>query len=315
MNTVPIRTERPADLNQRAQTLIDLGRPDEAVTVLLQSLSQSPEDYRALCLLSLAHGKAGNLSEAERCAEQAIKAAPDKEWGYRLLAKYLLEQGAPYTALPAAEEAARLMPEEPRSLHILATAQRLCGKRREAEQTAERLCAVTPDTYRTYETLTLIAMRGGKWREAEAHARRALALDPNESVALNNLGAALSHQVPGFSLDVSPGPIAEAFNYFFQAITHNPEYRLAFRNLRETLRDYLLVSVRFIFWLSAIGFLTAALLGMWAGPTPLWCYGLLLVLGGAVLALAVRLSVLARRRLMVLPPHIQDFWRRTRRQR
>jgi len=315
MNPAPAKPERPAGLTQRAQTLIDLGRPQEAVAVLLQCLSQSPGDYRALCLLAVAHGNAGNLNEAERCAEQAIEAAPDKEWGHRLLAKYLMEQGAPHTALPAAEEAARLLPEEPKALYALASAQRRSGKWREAQKTAERLRAVAPDAYSTHEMLTLVAMRRGNWRQAEARARRALALDANAYSAHNNLGVAVSHQSSEFEWRVSPGRFAEAIECLSQAMTLNPAAGLPRENLQKTLGRCLLVKARFLSWLAALGLLFSAGLELWEWPA-LWDgYALLLLLAAAVLAFAVRLTSLSRRRFRALPPPVQEFWRQRRRNR
>lgn len=310
MDMAPAKPERPAGLTQRAQTLLDLGRPQEAVTVLLQSLAQSPGDYQALCLLSQAHGNAGNLSEAERRAGQAIEAAPDQEWGHRLLAIHLLAQGGPNTALPAAEEAARLRPDSPKALSTLARAQRLCGKRGEAQQTAERLRQLAPDAFLSHEALALVAIGAQRWREAETHARRALALDPNESTALNNLGVALSHQTDALEWSVSPGRFAEAIDCLFQAITQGPLSDVARRNLRRTLGRYLLISAQFLSWLAGLGLLIVAALGLWAGPAPPECYGLLLVVGATVVPFAVRLSTLARRRFAALPPPVQDFWRR-----
>jgi tetratricopeptide (TPR) repeat protein len=92
--------EKTTGLTQRAQMLISLGRSADAARLLHDALAQSPDDAKTMCLLSQAYSELDQYSEAERWAEQAIAAAPEQEWGYRLLAWHLLDQGAPHTALP-----------------------------------------------------------------------------------------------------------------------------------------------------------------------------------------------------------------------
>nr|MDQ2687709.1 tetratricopeptide repeat protein [Armatimonadota bacterium] len=79
MNPSSPTTDAAANLTQRAQTYLDLGRPADAVPALLDALGQAPGDHQALCLMALAHSNLGNRAEAVRWADRAIEAAPSHE--------------------------------------------------------------------------------------------------------------------------------------------------------------------------------------------------------------------------------------------
>lgn len=84
------RLDETAALTQRAQALVDLGRPADALPLLHRALGQSPDDDDALCLLSLAHWNLAQPTEALAWAERAVAARPDGLWAHQLLAHQLL---------------------------------------------------------------------------------------------------------------------------------------------------------------------------------------------------------------------------------
>ena len=103
---------------------MDMGRPREAIPVLGQALSQTPQDCRVLCLLSLAYMKVGDKVMALKFANRAVEADPEEEWGYRLRSMHLREtSNNPFRfflrdknleqSVLAAKEAIRLAPLEP----------------------------------------------------------------------------------------------------------------------------------------------------------------------------------------------------------
>ena len=287
---------------ERAQVLLDLGRPLEAVSVLHQALAKSPGDARALCLLSLAHGNAGDHREALRCADQAVAAAPHGEWGHRLRAVHLLKLNAPKDALRAAEEAVRLEPQTPATLQTLVGALMRLNRVREAEAAAERLRLLAPEACSSHETLSSVAIRRRKWREAEAHCRRALSLRADSYPALNNLGLALAHMAGPLGKESGPR-LREAIDCLYRAIQSRPMEPLPRTNLLWALDIYLLSPL-----LSAV-FLFTLVLSVHVGASALPFFWL------AVGLTFVVLLIVQQRRLRALPPAIRDFRRRAARRR
>lgn len=305
MNPAPPTTDTAASLTQRAEALMGLGRTPDAIPVLLQALSLTPGRHRALCLLALAHGKMGNRAEAVRWADRATEAAPDEEWGHRLRAVHLLEQGQTKPALRAAEEAARLGPEFPETLHTLGHVQLKAGRKAKALATAQRMLALAPDSFLTHELLALIALKRERWRDAEAHCRRALAIRPDAYHSLNNLGLALMRQARPFAPRVHEARLAEAIACLQRAVQIEPAERLARENLTAALARYLLRHP-----LLMIGAFTVGVLGHAGDMRGL--AGLVFVLLAPPCAAAVFCVVLGALRFRALPPETRAWWRRER---
>ena len=287
---------------ERAQVLLDLGRPQEAVGVLHQALAQSPGDARALSLLSLAHGNTGDHREALRWADQAVAAAPGGEWGHRLRAVHLLNLNAPGDALRAAEEAVRLEPQTPATVQTLVGTLMRLNRVRDAEAAAERLRLLAPEACSSHETLSSVALRRRKWREAEAHCRRALALRADSYPGLNNLGLALAHKASPLGRE-SGTILREAIDCLHRAIQSRPMEPLPRTNLKWALDIYLLsplLSALFLFTL-----VLSAHIGASALPFFWLAMGLMFVV----------LLIVQQRRLRALPPAIRDFRRRAARRR
>lgn len=305
MNPAPPTTDTAAQLTQRAQTLLDLGRASDAIPVLLQALALAPGDHRTRCLMALAHGKLGRVGEAIQWADRAVEAAPDREWGHRLRAIYLLEQGQTRPALRAAEEAARLGPEFPETLHTLSSVQLKAGRKRDAQATARRMLAQAPDSFLTHEMLTLIALRGEKWRDAEAHCRRALALQPDAYYSLNNLGLALLRQANAFAPRVAVPRFAEAIDCLLRAVALSPAERPARETLSPALSRCLLTRPLLVLCAFTVGMLSRAGGMRGADAIAVW----LAVLPAAAIVYCVGLGVL---RFRALPPDAQAWWRQER---
>lgn len=298
-------TDAAANLTQRAQALLDLGRPADAVPILLDALNQAPRDHRALCLMALAHSNLGNRAEAVRWADQAIEAAPGHEWGHRLRAISLLELGRVRDAQRAAEEAVRLGPEYPETLHTLSRVLLRAGRRREAEAMARRMLALAPDSFLTHEMLALVALRGEKWQDAEAYCRRALTLRPNAYYSLNNLGLTLFRQSNAFTPRVSLPRFTEAIDCLQRAIALNPAEKLARENLSATLSRYLLTYPLFVLCAFTVGMLFRV--GDLTGTDKILLR--LLVFPALAIVYCVILGLL---RYRALPPDVQTWWRRER---
>jgi tetratricopeptide (TPR) repeat protein len=173
----------------KARALIDVGREDEAASLLAQTLAGDEGNQEAWCLLGLAHVRRGRHVPAVECTRRAIELGPDLEWPHRLASVAELGLGNVPRAIAAARESVRLAP------HLAAAhAQLGCalgkgdrGMHQEAAREAERAVTLAP------ADAGILVMAGNaalsmRWDWlAEQRFANALALDPTRTDALNNL--------------------------------------------------------------------------------------------------------------------------------
>src|ERR1700729_1800626 len=77
----------------RAATMLDLGRYDEASTLLARLVSADPGSGRAWCLFARAHLGADRFADAVEAANRAAAIEPSEEWPHRLGAHPPLHPG------------------------------------------------------------------------------------------------------------------------------------------------------------------------------------------------------------------------------
>ena len=94
----------------RAATMLDLGRYEEASTLLARVVSVEPGSSRAWCLFARAHLGADRYVEAVEAANRAAAIEPAEEWPHRLASNALMHLGNHAEALRAASESRRLAP-------------------------------------------------------------------------------------------------------------------------------------------------------------------------------------------------------------
>ena len=94
----------------RAATMLDLGRYDEASTLLARLVSAEPDSSRAWCLFARAHLGADRFMSAVEAANKAASIEPAEEWPHRLASNALMHLGNHSQALRAAAESRRLAP-------------------------------------------------------------------------------------------------------------------------------------------------------------------------------------------------------------
>src|SRR6201985_682726 len=94
----------------RAATMLDLGRFDEASTLLARLVSAEPGSGRAWCLLARAHLGADRCADAVEAANRAATIEPTEEWPHRLASNALMHLGNHGQALRAAAGAPRPRP-------------------------------------------------------------------------------------------------------------------------------------------------------------------------------------------------------------
>lgn len=186
---------------QRAEALLRLGRPDEALRRLTGLVAAAPDDGRRLVLLASALLQTGRVEDAVAAADRAVAVDPGDPAAHRLAADALLKLDRCSESARAASEGIRLAPHDERNHILLAyalaslaqsTAALRPRRRRQLQQAraaAEEAVRLAPDSADAHTAAGYVAFIGGPRRAAAASFRRALQIDPHHAIASANLGA------------------------------------------------------------------------------------------------------------------------------
>jgi Flp pilus assembly protein TadD len=221
-------------LRERGATLLDLGRPQEAMTALAGSMRLDPDACATYALMALALRRLDRDEDSRRVLENGLQRHPNEEWLHRLSSQAYARAGDLDSALVAAEEAHRLRPDVWQSKHQLVDV--LLDLRRfdDARLVAEALVALAPTEAAAHNQLGRVALERRHLIEAEHCFRQALALAPGEAVFHDNVGIVLYQQ----------GRIAAATRFFDSAVSADPTRRNAQHNLygsSKTLKQHSLL--------------------------------------------------------------------------
>jgi tetratricopeptide (TPR) repeat protein len=176
------------DAANRARSLLDLGRHEQARALLVQALAADPEDPRLLGELARAHLGLGDHAAALNAVRSLVGVAPDDEWGHRLAAIALGGLGMRQDALRAADTAVRCGPNSWQThLQYALTAIHVPGWVPVAGSAARRAVELAPDEADAHFAVGVVAQEQREFETAAAAYRRALALDPEHANARNNL--------------------------------------------------------------------------------------------------------------------------------
>jgi Flp pilus assembly protein TadD len=174
-----------ADAVNRADSLVELGRYDEAVAVLHDALVADPHDVHALGLLTVALTRLDRHQEAVAAAGRLVAAAPDHAVAHRLMSVALQGAGDKRHALAAARSSVHADPLDALGQAQLAlTAHAYPWHRKEARAAAARAVALDPGDDDAHFAAGYTARRRSQRR---ASYRRALAINPLHPSAANNL--------------------------------------------------------------------------------------------------------------------------------
>ncbi len=233
----------------RAEALIDLNRPAEAVGLLHAALATEPEDARIWCALAAAHLRAGEPEWAVGAAERgAGYGSGDPGWPHRLRCLGLHALGRGPEAVAAARLAVTLDPNGWRNHNVLAdvlmnyphlvdpverpitapydwtpppfgTSLADRRYRREAEEiilaTALRAAELAPDEADVHLTLAWAHVRRREWNAARAATARALEIAPDDARVHSECARMLNRR----------GRLAEAAGGFGRAAAIDPTGR------------------------------------------------------------------------------------------
>ena len=173
----------------RAEHLLEIHRPQEALSALAAALAQDPENVSALCLAARAELDLGKPSRARELAARAAAAEPHAEHPLRLLALSLDQMGRSHEACDVAQAAVANGPNLWQTHYVLAhVTSDLPSMKSVAWDAARRAIELAPHEAETHAVMGRVAVEDGAQAAAEEALREALRLDPNHAGARNDLG-------------------------------------------------------------------------------------------------------------------------------
>lgn len=222
----------PALLLERAELLLEQGRPKDAQTNIRQALELDPENDHALSLLCRCHYSSKQYAEGIAIIHQAISLDPHNSFYFYLLAFGHYQQGRiaaatenlnkalelyPYSseyfglfsyvllqakkfeeALEKANEGLAVDAENVTCLNARSVALNKLKRTDAAIETMQNALAQDPDNEMTHATVGWNLLEKGKHKEATRHFLEALRIDPNYDNARSGLKEALKSKVPPY---------------------------------------------------------------------------------------------------------------------
>jgi len=154
---------------------VEAGRTDEAITIYLKLLKESPTDVETLLNLGIISETINHPNEAENFYQRALEIEP---WNQQVRERVTaLRSGA---AQPQPTETA-----EERYSAVQALVQ--AGSRERAMEELEKLVAVFPDFALAHNDLAVLAYEKGEKEKAQSHYEKAAQLAPQNSIFQKNL--------------------------------------------------------------------------------------------------------------------------------
>ena len=181
-------------LMHQAETLLELGRPHEALHIAGMAAAAEPSDATVHCVMATSHLALGEVADAFCDIKRAMQLEPAWEWPHRLKAMALLRlaeeakgrkvKHLQRRAAEAARTAVRLGPVIPEAHCILGFAELTLGRVAAARAATRRAVELAPDDVAGWVVVSLVELSERQWAAAAYAASRALTLDPDDEAAL-----------------------------------------------------------------------------------------------------------------------------------
>jgi tetratricopeptide (TPR) repeat protein len=181
-----------AALQDRARTLLELERYEEALVVLARALPIAPDPAWVFFVMAVCHSHLGHHADALQLAEQCLAAEPSLYNVHLVRAEALLGLGSLAQAEQAARAAIEASPEEPKAWDLRIKALYHLKRYAEGREAAQKMAAIAPDSGEAYHWLGLFAIIERRWADAERDCRKALELKPDWHGTLINLAVVAS---------------------------------------------------------------------------------------------------------------------------
>lgn len=252
----------------RAESLLDVGRPTEAILALNSVLAQHPEDTGALCLLSRALLAAGRGLEAVQAASRAATNDPGDLQARLDLVNALVGIGHSQGSAEQARIVLAMAPQSSTALYGAAYGLSSgASTLREAEPVIDRAIVLDPNDADAHNLRAVILWGLGRRREALDSVAQALTLNPQDPHALANQAR----------FSAARGRFGQSLRAAASGVRSNPAGRLSTGAFRDVITEML----RRLGWILALGVVATAAT---VTGTPGWVR---VAVAGLALALAV----------------------------
>jgi predicted Zn-dependent protease len=185
-----------SEIVARAQALLEVDRPEDAIEVIVPGLAADPDDARMLSVLVRAQLDV-DPKEAVKTAGRLVALEPWSSLAHRYCAIAHERAGNRKQAIHHAREAVEKAPEDPYAHGTLAAA--IGGRKNkttiEALQAAGRAINLAPDSTVGYFAAGRIELQAGEYDRAASWFERVLEIDPHDDAAQINL--AIAHEASG----------------------------------------------------------------------------------------------------------------------
>jgi len=171
-----------------------------------------------LARLGVEAAQRGDLPEAERLLERAVRVAPGLAQAHNNLGNLRLMQGRPDEAIALYRRATRLDPGNAKAHFNLGAALTRAGDLEEAAESYRRSIALEPDRAEAHERLGAVRRRQGRLEEAALGFGRALELDPSR--------AELGHLVSAYRGETTRGAQDAYVAYLFDNLADTFDHDL-----------------------------------------------------------------------------------------
>jgi tetratricopeptide (TPR) repeat protein len=198
-----------------------LGCWEDSETLFRHSLAVTENNDVAHNNLGIALEKKGQIDEAIRQLQEAIRLAPHYAHAHNNLGNALAKQGQSGEAIRHYQEAIRLYPDYAEAHYNLGLALDKQGQMDEAIRQLEEAIRLNTDYADAHNNLGTVLDKQGRIDEAIRHYEEAIRLKPAHADAHNNLGADLDEK----------GRIDEAIRHYQAAIRLDPAHADAHNNL------------------------------------------------------------------------------------
>ena len=207
--------------NNLGNTLLDKGRPQEAIEHYLQALRLKPDFFEANYDLGNALMQTGRHQEAIKYFQQALQLKPDNPRAYNNLGNTLAQTGRLQEAIEHYERALRVDPDYSEAHNNLGGALFRAGRFQEAIEHYEKALRGKPDYPEAHNNLGAALSQLGRHEEAIDHYQQALRIKPDYHEAHNNLGNTLR------AMRLYP----QAIDHYKEALRLKPDFTLGYFNL------------------------------------------------------------------------------------
>lgn len=169
------------------------GRQDEAVGHYREAIRLKPDYAQAYNNLGLALSSQGDRPGAMACFEQAIRFKPGYADPYYNLGLALKAEGDLGRAIAAYREAIRIRPDHADAHYNLGNALSFAKRLEDAVAAYRDAIRIRPDSSKVHANLGTVLLKLGRLEDAAACFREALRLDPEDVFCRSNLVSAASY--------------------------------------------------------------------------------------------------------------------------